>query len=976
VAAQGDRNNGYSSGSCLWSGDERLNILTGKEFSMHKPKTPFFIRLSGSLLVIAISLNAAGAFAQNQGHRYPRMGIFYWGGAHAAYYRNFDLVDFNRTDPNFAREIKSYNPDIILLPTTDWNAGGGVDYIPPEWVPVNSKGEKIKYREYDQTDLTNYCLPYNGKKFNEYLPEFLVQRIDLTAFNGIATDGVYDCPREGAYKVSDIDLDRNGVNDMVEYGLDWVKSQFVAGIEKICNRLHDLMPEGSLLLLNSGRLHTFAWHCSNGLVLEYVGDPINWDWSKRMMDKWMASALEPHILLYDGRANYSRYQPTPSRNHYRLMRFQMTTALLFDCYWSFTDLESRDHNYIKYYDEYDLDLGYPTTASQQLPNGCWIRFFDLGCSIVNPTGQEKTVTDADLASMTGYAGPYYRFRGGQQPEHNTGEPFTSITLFGQRDGSNDYLYGDGIILLTEPKDVVCEIIIDDVHPGTNPGSYPAVLEGEWVHDAIDGGGYYCLADRPWKAYWRFAYSKPGTGNNRAIYTPTIGVAGYYEVFEWHGYLSVNPDATQEGDNVPYTITYSKGVSRSGTIDQSVNYGQWNSLGTYWFDEGSSGNVTITNNANGYILADAFKFVYHGKELDTTPPNAPENLRSESSTGNTLTIAWDAPLPAADGDEAVAYQVFRSNTFVGSPSATVFTDEGLSESTTYEYMVYSLDKAGNRSQTAATGFFATAADNIPPTLVSVDLADLSTLDVLFSEPVEQASAENISNFRIESDISIFSASLKSDLRTVRLNTSMHVIGAPYSLIVNNVRDRAMSPNTIAANSGVNYIGSGGDISIWIAGDDGYELYVNDVFVGEGSAWNVAQHYVVSSIAGDNVVGVKCVDRSGEGGLVAEIDFNGKHYVTNDTWKVSSVEYANWQNVDYDDVGWQKATSYGLHGEALPWAQYQNVQGISTDNNAEWIWSSDSEYDDVVYFRFTIGTGGDVIPPNPPVGVTITQQSPAP
>ena len=146
----------------------------------------------------------------------------------------------------------------------------------------------------------------------------------------------------------------------------------------------------------------------------------------------------------------------------------------------------------------------------------------------------------------------------------------------------------------------------------------------------------------------------------------------------------------------------------------------------------------------------------------------------------------------------------------------------------------------------------------------------------------------------------------------------------------------------------------------------------MLVGEGSVWNSAQTYTVSSVAGKNVIALKCMDREGEAGLVSEIDFNGNNYVTNEEWKVSIVEETGWKGVDFVDIGWQKATSYGYHGVSLPWAQHQDVDGISTDSNVEWIWSSDNEEDDVIYIRYTLGTGGDVTPPNPPTGVTVTQQ----
>ena len=161
--------------------------------------------------------------------------------------------------------------------------------------------------------------------------------------------------------------------------------------------------------------------------------------------------------------------------------------------------------------------------------------------------------------------------------------------------------------------------------------------------------------------------------------------------------------------------------------------------------------------------------------------------------------------------------------------------------------------------------------------------------------------------------------------------------------------------------------GGPIRVTVSCDDAYQLYINGNLVGSGSDWNTAHTFEASSVAGKNVVAIEGTDLEGLAGMVAEIDFNGEHYVTNDSWKVSPTFATGWETVAFDDLQWPKATSLGLHGTASPWADYSNVQGISTTNNVHWIWSSDNENDDIVYFRFTLRASGDVTPPNIPTGL---------
>ncbi|MFQ6112870.1 MAG: FlgD immunoglobulin-like domain containing protein [bacterium] len=95
------------------------------------------------------------------------------------------------------------------------------------------------------------------------------------------------------------------------------------------------------------------------------------------------------------------------------------------------------------------------------------------------------------------------------------------------------------------------------------------------------------------------------------------------------------------------------------------------------------------------------------------------------------------------------------------------------------------------------------DNTPPELVSVTVNGPTQVDVNFSEPVEKSSAETKSNYSITPDIEIMGAVLDDNLTTVHLITSAHQNGVEYTLTVNNIKDRAESPATIAANSKKSY-----------------------------------------------------------------------------------------------------------------------------------------------------------------------------
>jgi len=215
--------------------------------------------------------------------------------------------------------------------------------------------------------------------------------------------------------------------------------------------------------------------------------------------------------------------------------------------------------------------------------------------------------------------------------------------------------------------------------------------------------------------------------------------------------------------------------------------------------------SVDNEENQSASAASGSFSTSGAGGDTTPPNEPTSLNSPEQTETSLTISWTASAQANDGDYASYYKVYRNAVLAGSPSGTTFTDTDLTKNTTYSYTVYAVDDAGNQSTDAASGSFSTSgADTTAPTIVSVTVATATTITVEFSEPVEQASAQTKANYSINNGISIVSAVLGVDLKTVTIVTSQHTVGTTYTITVNNIKDLASVPNTMTANSTMNYM----------------------------------------------------------------------------------------------------------------------------------------------------------------------------
>lgn len=164
------------------------------------------------------------------------------------------------------------------------------------------------------------------------------------------------------------------------------------------------------------------------------------------------------------------------------------------------------------------------------------------------------------------------------------------------------------------------------------------------------------------------------------------------------------------------------------------------------------------------------------------------------------------------------------------------------------------------------------------------------------------------------------------------------------------------------------GSGNNLRVLISGDDGYEVYVNGLRLGGNHSWQEAEEYLAPLREGRNVIAVKASNFDNAGGLVAEVHEGNKFWPSNAAWKVRLAEENNWFALDFDDSQWSAATPLGAHGAAQPWAQFQNVNGISTDKGVQWIWSANNRGDSVVYLRFVFG-GDDNQAPAAPAGVRI-------
>ena len=177
-----------------------------------------------------------------------------------------------------------------------------------------------------------------------------------------------------------------------------------------------------------------------------------------------------------------------------------------------------------------------------------------------------------------------------------------------------------------------------------------------------------------------------TTDGRVTYRPSIA-PGRYSVSMWWA-QDVNQSIA-----VPVGISTHQGWVPL-TVNQSVNGGQWNLLGTYDLDKDVW--LTLTVNGSKRVCADAVKFSTVAPA--NPPPAAPTGVTAVASGDNVL-VRWNANTET----DLKGYSVFRSNTPGGPYSwnareitTTSRTDNWIVGNSRYYYVVIASDQTGGLS----------------------------------------------------------------------------------------------------------------------------------------------------------------------------------------------------------------------------------------------------------------------------------------
>ncbi len=105
------------------------------------------------------------------------------------------------------------------------------------------------------------------------------------------------------------------------------------------------------------------------------------------------------------------------------------------------------------------------------------------------------------------------------------------------------------------------------------------------------------------------YNPPGSGANAAAWRVDNMIApGRYDVYVWK---FDHPYSHLMATDAPYLIRDKDSTTSWIPVDQSTAGDEWICLGRFEFDDSRVQGVLLTDNASGYVAADAVKFVYRG-----------------------------------------------------------------------------------------------------------------------------------------------------------------------------------------------------------------------------------------------------------------------------------------------------------------------------------------------------------------------------
>lgn len=284
------------------------------------------------------------------------------------------------------------------------------------WWARNAAGDRVQWtKTYGAWDI-DFTASSPADPDGLRYPQWLANRNDEVYFRAAPfdiwyLDNVFDKPRVVA------DWNRDGRDDPRDDPA--ACAAYRAGHRAGWDHIRKIHP-GLLLMANADNPLS-APEYRGQLEGAFLEGLMGKNWSIERQKGWPAAMQRYRDALANTRPPHLvGFNVAGRPDDLRFLRYALASCLLDDGYFSYTD-ESAGYSSVPWFDEFDQDLGMPTSPPPTAPwrDGVWRRDFDRGVALVNPTDQPATVSlDPGLR----------RIRGAQAPTVNNGAPASTVTL--------------------------------------------------------------------------------------------------------------------------------------------------------------------------------------------------------------------------------------------------------------------------------------------------------------------------------------------------------------------------------------------------------------------------------------------------------------------------------------------------------------------------------------------------------------------
>lgn len=188
------------------------------------------------------------------------------------------------------------------------------------------------------------------------------------------------------------------------------------------------------------------------------------------------------------------------------------------------------------------------------------------------------------------------------------------------------------------------------------------------------------------------------------------------------------------------------------------------------------------------------------------------LLFESGFSGTVEISWRKNRESDHHGYRIHYGTLaRKYTFHRDVGDTTHcTIEGLEKEVEYFFAVTAYDSAQNESAYSEE-VSCILKDTRPLALANATLLNPTILALEFNKKIARTTAAELTNYTIDQNIQLLSATLLSDGKNVHLKTSEHRPGQKYTLTITKIQDISHPANTIADSTVItyDYTGAPGD-----------------------------------------------------------------------------------------------------------------------------------------------------------------------